>query len=200
MNMASDVINNNLEQLFLAITPNTTSVDNANCYYNIAMCYYNNKKYYDAINYFNQAIKNFYRLDIANITVCNCYYYVAECYKNLLKYHESMDSFNKAIELYSINKNHLMVGKCMQKLGIVNSKLNKNSIAISYFLDAKSIALKLNNYQFLADVLFDIALFYITLDRVKSINYFRLAKDNYIKISNEQRVSLCNSYLFKLTS
>lgn len=190
--------NRRLEQLFLAIDKNITSMENAQYYYEIATIFFGEKKYYDAINYFNQAIKNFYRLDVENECVAECYYYVGECCFNLTKYQECGAYYSKAMEISLDLSNYYMVGKCMQMLGRTYHKNHKIDVAISYFLDAKSIALKIKDYPLLADVLLDMALVYYPKDRAKSTHYLMLAKVNYVKLCNKQKVVLCNNYLKNL--
>jgi len=136
---------------FIAIPEAKTTPENKNINYNIAYCYFKQKEYDQAGNYFQSQID---ATKDDKIRLNDAYLRLADCRFVTAKYWPAMDAYNKVIELKSVDADYAAFQK-----GISYGFVNKNDRKIE---DLNKFISAYPKSQYRDDALFELGNTYVT--------------------------------------
>ena len=136
---------------FVAIPEAKTTPENKNINYNIAYCYFKQKEYDQAGNYFQSQID---ATKDDKIRLNDAYLRLGDCRFVTAKYWPAMDAYNKVIELKSVDADYAAFQK-----GISYGFVNKNDRKIE---DLNKFIATFPKSQYRDDALFELGNTYVT--------------------------------------
>ncbi len=183
------------KELKLAEETQNTAVQ-ANAMNNIAIFYYNEKKYDEALEQYSQALE-IYKNDDNKKGIGLCLNNIGEIYKLKGDYERAFEYYFEAKEILEQNEHIHELGYCLCNIGETHIFNNEPDLALNYILKAKTIFNQFSDTYGLAEVHNNIGEIYqkrknykqaifnyeLSLKYANQINSLEHLKDNYLKLS-----------------